>query len=76
MWAQLVFAVNRNELITGKRYYIWELIYENNVIAAYESVREIVQDKGATANPYINGFFLASALLLVVAFVRKLSLGR
>ena len=75
LWTQLVFALNRNELITGKRYYAWELIHENNVIVAYESVREMVQDKEATANRYINGFLLASALLLLVAFVGKLSLG-
>jgi hypothetical protein len=66
--------LNRHELITGKRYYIWELVHRDNVIVAYEDVREMVHHKEATANRYINGFLLASALLLAVAFLRKVYL--
>ena len=66
--------LNRNELITGKQYYIWELKHRNRVIVAYEDIHEMVQSKESTLNQYINGFLALSAVLLIIAYMRKLLL--
>jgi hypothetical protein len=67
--------LSRDELISGKKYYIWELIHHNQVIIAYEDVRDMVKATEATENRWVNGFLAASVLLLLIACVRKLSLG-
>jgi hypothetical protein len=67
--------LNRDELISGKSFYIWELIHHNRVIVAYEDVRELVQSKEATVIRYIDGFIATSAVLLLIAYMRKLYLG-
>ncbi len=66
--------LSRGELITGKKYYIWELIHRNRVIVAYEDVHELVRSKEATLNRYINGFLKISSVLLIIAYIRKLYL--
>ena len=66
--------LSRGELITGKQYYIWELIHRNRVIVAYEDVHELVRSKEATLNRYINGFLIISSVLLIIAYIRKLYL--
>jgi hypothetical protein len=65
----------KNEFISGKQYYIWELIHQKQVIMNYEDVRMMVQDIEATEHRYINGFSAASAILLFVATIRKFYLG-
>jgi hypothetical protein len=65
----------KNELISGKKFYIWELIHQNQVVVAYEDVRDMVKAIEATENRYVNGFLAASVILLFIAYVRKLSQG-
>jgi hypothetical protein len=65
--------LNKNELISGKKYYIWELIHQNQVVVAYEDVRDMVKAIEATENRYVNGFLAAGVILLFIAYVRKLS---
>ena len=67
--------LNKNELIEGKRYYIWELIHRQQRIINYENVLEMVQGKEATVNRYINIWLAASCILLLVAGLRKIILG-
>jgi hypothetical protein len=67
--------LNRDELISGKSYYIWELVHDNQVIMAYDDVRDIVKGTEATVNRYADGFLVASVVLLLIAYLRKLALG-
>jgi len=66
--------LSRGEFITGKQYYIWELIHRNRVIVAYEDVHELVGGKEQVVNQYINIYLYVSAVLLVIAYIRKLYL--
>jgi hypothetical protein len=66
--------LNKNELITGKKYYIWELVHRNQTIVSYEDTLNHVQGKEATINQYINGFIIAGAVFLFIAYMRKLHL--
>ena len=68
--------LNNKELISGKEYYIWELIHHNQVIVAYNDVRDLVMGIEATVNRYVNGFLAASVVLLLIAYLRKLSIWR
>jgi len=68
--------LNRDELISGRSYYIWELIHRNQVIVAYEDIRDMVKGTEATVNRYANGFLIASVVLLLIAYLRNLSLDR
>lgn len=63
--------LNRDELITGKRYYIWELVHDSRVIVAYEDVRKLVQSKDIIANKYVNIWLAVSAVFLVVTYLWK-----
>lgn len=65
--------LNKNELISGKKYYIWELIHNNQVVVAYDDVRDLVEGKETTVNKYVNGILMASAVFLLVAYIRKSS---
>jgi len=66
--------LNPNELISGKAYYIWELIHHNQVIVAYDDVRDLVNGTETTVNRYVNGFLTASLVFLLLAYIRKLSI--
>ena len=66
--------LNRNELITGKRYYIWELIHRDQVIVSYEDIGELVNSKEESLNKYSSGILIASAIFLLIAYIRKLNL--
>ena len=66
--------LSKGEIITGKQYYIWELIHRNRVIVAYEDVHELVGGKEQVVNQYINIYLYVSAVLLVIAYIRKLYL--
>ena len=68
--------LNKNELITGKKYYIWELVHRNQTIVSYEDTLDLVQGKEATINQYINGFIIAGTVFLIIAYMRKLYLLR
>jgi len=65
--------MSRGEMITGRQYYIWELIHGKRMIVAYENIRDLVQSKEAVMNWYFNIFLILSTLLLIIAFVRKVS---
>jgi hypothetical protein len=62
--------LNKNELISGKKYYIWELIHNSQVIMAYDDVRDLVEGTEKTVNKYVNAVFL------IVAYIRKSSILR
>lgn len=66
--------LNKNELIGGKRYYIWELIHGEEIIISYEGVREIVLGKEATINRYIDLWLAISFVVLLGAYARKVVL--
>ena len=66
--------LNRNELITGKRYYIWELIHRDQVIVSYEDIGELVNSKEEGLNKYSSGILVVSAIFLLIAYIRKLNL--
>jgi hypothetical protein len=63
--------LDRNELIRGKSYYIWQLIHGNNVVVAYEDIHEMVKDKEEAADRFFNGILAVSSVLVVVAYLRK-----
>ena len=63
--------LSRGELLTGKQYYIWELIHENQAIVPYEDVRNLVSGKEQTLNQYANVILACSTILLLIASVRK-----
>lgn len=63
--------LNKNELITGKKYYIWELVHRNQTIVSYEDTLDLVQSKEESINQYINGFIIAGAVFLFIAYMRK-----
>ena len=65
--------MSRGELITGRQYYIWELIHNKRVIVAYEDIHELVQSEEAVLNRYVNVVLMMSTLLLIIAYVRKIS---
>ena len=68
--------LNKNELISGKKYYIWELIHNSQVIMAYDDVRDQVEGTEKTVNKYVNGILIASAVFLIVVYIRKSSILR
>jgi len=63
--------LNRNEIISGKTFYIWEMIHEDRVIVDYEAIHAMVTAKEAAANRYANGFLAASAVFLAIAYMRS-----
>lgn len=67
--------LNRNELFSGKQYYIWELIHDNQIILAYEDILELVEGKEALVNRYASGVLAASAVFLLIAYLRKVLMG-
>ena len=66
--------LNKNELISGKKYYIWELIHNSQVIMAYDDVRDLVERTEKTVNKFVNG--ILSAVFLIVVYIRKSSILR
>ena len=42
--------LNRDELISGKKYYIWGLIHNRQVIVAYNEIWSLVTKKEAKIN--------------------------
>jgi hypothetical protein len=63
--------LNKNEMFTGKQYYIWELVHQDQVIIRYEDIYLLVQDKDALANRFINIWLAVSFVFLVVVYIRK-----
>ncbi len=68
--------LNKNELIGGKRFYIWELMHRQNTIISYENIRKLVLGKEATVNQYINSWLIAGIIFLLIAYIRKILLSR
>lgn len=62
--------LNKNEVFSGKEYYIWELIHNNQVILTYDAVWSLVTPKEATANQSASYILAASVVLLAIAYVR------
>jgi hypothetical protein len=64
--------LNRNEFIDGKRYYIWQLIHKGHIIIEYYDILELVRDKDAAVNRYINYWLVISFVIFVIAHLRKI----
>jgi hypothetical protein len=64
--------LSRGELLTGKQYYIWGLIHENQAIVLYEDVRNLVNGEEQTINQYANVILACSTILLLIASFRKI----
>jgi hypothetical protein len=65
--------LNKNELFSGKQYYIWELVHGDQMIIRYEYMRILVQGKDAIANRFINIWLTVGFAFLVAVYVRKSS---
>ena len=63
--------LNKRELITGKQFYIWELIHNDQIIIRYEDVRELVQENEAVMIKFVNLWLIISFVLLVIVYGRK-----
>lgn len=63
--------LKRNEFISGKQYYIWELTFNGEVIVDYDDVRGMVTAKEETANRFANYVFAASLVFLAAASLRS-----
>ncbi len=66
--------LKKNERVSGKSYYIWELKHQDQIIVKYDDVLELVQGKEATINNYINIWLVVSFVFLVMASLPKLIL--
>ena len=62
---------NKKELITGKEYYMWELIHQDRMIIRYEDISELVQDKEAVMIKFIHLWLVISFSLLIIVYGRK-----
>ena len=67
--------LNKNEFISGKQYYIWELVHGDQMIIRYEDIRSLVQDEDAVANRFINIWLAVSFAVLVGVYLRKRGAG-
>lgn len=63
--------LNKNEFISGKRYYIWELIHKNQIIINYDDVMKLVHEKESIINRYINYWLVISIFLMIYALLRR-----
>jgi len=63
--------LNKNELFSGKQYYIWEMVHQDEVIIRYEDIHTLVQNKDAIASRFINIWLAVSFAFLIVIYVRK-----
>ena len=63
--------LNKRELITGKQFYIWELIHNDQIIIRYEDVSELVQENEAVMIKFVNLWLIISFALLVIVYGRK-----
>ena len=62
---------NKKELITGKEFYIWELIHQGRMIIRYEDVSKLVQDKESVMLKFVHLWLAISFFLLVIVYTRK-----
>lgn len=62
---------NKNELFSGKSYYIWELKHQGQIIINYNDVIKFVGEKEAMVNRYINYWLVISFFFLMYALVRR-----
>jgi hypothetical protein len=63
--------LNKRELITGKEFYMWELIHNDQIIIKYEDVRELVLDNEAVMIKFIHLWLVISFSLLIIVYGRK-----
>lgn len=63
--------LNQRELITGRKYYIWELTHRDRRIVRYEDVLAEVRGAEATVNRFITIGMEIGFVFLLVAYVRK-----
>ena len=60
--------LNRDEIISGKEFYIWEIVHNNQVILTYDTVWAQVSQKDAAINRYANFILAASIVFLAIAY--------
>jgi hypothetical protein len=66
--------LNRNELFTGREYYIWELAHDGWVVVSYDGLKPLIEEKESTLNRYVDGILGASVIFLLLAYLRQRSL--
>ncbi len=64
--------LNRNEFISGKHYYIWELIHQQQIIVTYEDVKKMAKGKEDIINKYINLWLATSFVFLAIVYLYKI----
>lgn len=67
---------NKNEMFTGKRYYFWELVHQGEIVVDYEEVGQMVGNKEATVDRYVDYWLVAGCIFLIIAYMRKTILMR
>ena len=60
--------LNRNEIISGKEYYIWEIIHHGEIILTYDTVWAQVSQKDAVINRFGSIILSASFVLLAIVY--------
>jgi hypothetical protein len=63
--------LDKTEIISGKGYYIWELVHQNQVIVAYEDIQKLVKGIESTVHRFVNGILIACVVFLFIAYIRK-----
>jgi hypothetical protein len=63
--------LNRNEMVTGKRYYIWRLIHEDRTLIEYADVARLVSENEAMIDWYINLWIAVAVVLLAIVYARR-----
>ena len=63
--------LNKNEILEGKSYYIWELKHNGKILVNYGDVTKLVSQKEYEINRFINYWLVISFFLLLFALIRR-----
>jgi len=65
--------LNRGDFITGKSYFIWELVYGEQMIIKYEDILRLVSEKDSQIHLLANYLLVISILFFLFAYIRKIT---
>ena len=60
--------LNRNEIVSGKEYYIWEVIHQGKIVLTYDAVWAQVSQEDATINRFGSIILSVSFVLLAIVY--------
>ena len=63
--------LNRNEIMSGKEYYLWEIIHHGEIILTYDAVWAQVSQEDAAINRFGSIILAASLVLLAIVYACK-----